>query len=640
MSKVVGFEHEGDEKLGEVSVLAQGGNWTLVKRPRKGKEDRKREREYDEEFPVFVNTNNTKFRNHKVGEVSMVAQGSVKESAQGGNWTLFKSPRKVKEDRKRERYYDEVLMNTNNTKDREEKVGEVSVVAQGGIKELATGGYGTLVKSPRKVAEDRNRERDDDEVLMKTNNTKDMDEKVGEVSVVAQGGIKELATGGYWTLVKSPTKVKEDRKRENKSLLRQEREVMMRKKKFGKVQLKVRDVKELAQRVNRTLIKSTGFVKNDKKKERENLIRQEREVMNMNTFGQVQLKVADTKSKPPTTFSVDFDAQPLAEKNREKRVSVYDFSFDDDNNPTQKIQYDCLLCGLKFVSIQNKNKHVLTCHSSTLKTTQVLEDNDEFNLNTLEKTWHGSSNKFKKENLVQVEPSTTRYPCAIKDCMSVLTRHDSLLRHLRSCHKMTKTDPLYPKKSRFFANIDDLVNDVIDIDHKGLERNTVKGKKGNHNNLEQMTEPEDEPVLASTNIQQEKQNFMFAEEIENHQELKTFKKPTYISDEFKDVLRSTFKDVPGKPTTKIIEDKAKHCEKLHGFWLNFIDANNSRALAADAVRKFLEGTRKTTRAHLDPDKIIILSTLIKPNSLITKKSLGIILNLEGLMKTRLLALLG
>ena len=160
-------------------------------------------------------------------------------------------------------------MNTNNTKDRDEKVGEVSVVAQGGFKELATGGYGTLVKSPRKVAKDRKRERDDDEVLMKTNNTKDMGEKVGEVSVVAQGGINELATGGYWTLVKSPRKVKEDRKRENKSLLRQEREVMMRKKKFGKVQFKVRDVKELAQRVNRTLIKSTGFIKNDKKKERE-----------------------------------------------------------------------------------------------------------------------------------------------------------------------------------------------------------------------------------------------------------------------------------------------------------------------------------------------------------------------------------
>ena len=70
MSKVVGFEQEGDEKLGEVSVVAQGGNWTLVKSPRKVKEDRKRVRDYDEYFPVLVNTRSTKDRVEKFGEVS------------------------------------------------------------------------------------------------------------------------------------------------------------------------------------------------------------------------------------------------------------------------------------------------------------------------------------------------------------------------------------------------------------------------------------------------------------------------------------------------------------------------------------------------------------------------------------------
>ena len=62
------------------------------------------------------------------------------------------------------------------------------------------------------------------------------DKKYGKVSLVVQGGVKELAQGGNWTLVKSLRKVKMDRKR--KSLLRQEREVM-RKQKFGKDQLKV-----------------------------------------------------------------------------------------------------------------------------------------------------------------------------------------------------------------------------------------------------------------------------------------------------------------------------------------------------------------------------------------------------------------
>jgi len=276
MSKVVGFEQRGDEKFGEVSVAAQGGNWTLVKSPRKIKEDRKRERDYDEEFPVLVNSNNSKYRVYKVGEVSLVSQGVVKELAQrgdfqgyqggcmskvvgfeqrgddkfgevsvvakGGNWTLVKSPKKIKEDRKRERDYDEefpLLVNANNTKYRVHKVSEVSLVAQGGVKELAQGGDLNLVNSPRKVKEDRKRERDYDEefpVLLNTNNTKYMDHKVGEVSVVAQGGVKKLAQGGSWTLVKSPRKIKEDRKREN--LLRQERE-LMRKKIFGKNQLKV-----------------------------------------------------------------------------------------------------------------------------------------------------------------------------------------------------------------------------------------------------------------------------------------------------------------------------------------------------------------------------------------------------------------
>ena len=73
----MGFEQGGDEKLGDVSVVAQGGvkelvqggSWTLVKSPRKVKEDRKREKDYDEEFPVLVNTRSTKNRGEKVGEV-------------------------------------------------------------------------------------------------------------------------------------------------------------------------------------------------------------------------------------------------------------------------------------------------------------------------------------------------------------------------------------------------------------------------------------------------------------------------------------------------------------------------------------------------------------------------------------------
>ena len=51
--------------------------------------------------------------------------------------------------------------------------------------------------------------------------------------MVVQGGIKELAQRGNWTLVKSPRKVKEDRKRERDNLFREER-MSKRKMKFKK----------------------------------------------------------------------------------------------------------------------------------------------------------------------------------------------------------------------------------------------------------------------------------------------------------------------------------------------------------------------------------------------------------------------
>ena len=118
MSKVVGFEQRGDEKFGEVSVAAQGGNWTLVKSPRKIKEDRKRERDYDEEFPVLVNSNNSKYRVYKVGEDSLVSQGVVKELAQRGDFQGYQGGCMSKVVGFEQRGDD--------------KFGEVSVVAQGG----------------------------------------------------------------------------------------------------------------------------------------------------------------------------------------------------------------------------------------------------------------------------------------------------------------------------------------------------------------------------------------------------------------------------------------------------------------------------------------------------------------------------
>ena len=113
-----------------------------------------------------------------------------------------------------------------------------------------------------------------------------------------------------------------------------------------------------------------------------------------------------------------------------------------------------------------------------------------------------------------------------------------------------------------------------------------------------------------------------SKELDNHQEkLKSLKKTSYISDEFKDVLRNAFKDLPGTQTKESIEKKAKENEEFNGYWLKFIETNKSKALATDAVKKFLGGTRKTGLANLNPAMVSQLTEMIEKNSFITKKCL-------------------
>ena len=113
-----------------------------------------------------------------------------------------------------------------------------------------------------------------------------------------------------------------------------------------------------------------------------------------------------------------------------------------------------------------------------------------------------------------------------------------------------------------------------------------------------------------------------SKELDNHQEkLKSPKKPSYISEEFKEVLRNAFKDLPGTQTKESIEKKAKENEEFNGYWLKFIETNKSKALATDAVKKFLGGTRKTGLANLNPAMVSQLTEMIEKNSFITKKGL-------------------
>ena len=61
-------------------------------------------------------------------------------------------------------------------------------------------------------------------------------------------------------------------------------------------------------------------------------------------------------------------------------------------------------------------------------------------------------------------PTNTKVLCVIKGCSSNgFSRNDSLLRHLRKCHKMTKDHPLYPSNTKSFCMVEDFLNIVIEV---------------------------------------------------------------------------------------------------------------------------------------------------------------------------------
>ena len=92
------------------------------------------------------------------------------------------------------------------------------------------------------------------------------------------------------------------------------------------------------------------------------------------------------------------------------------------------------------------------------------------------------------------------------------------------------------------------------------------------------------------------------------------RRPTFISKRFKEVLRTEFENLPGRPTTKQIEGKVKENEELKTFWEQFVQENKSKAFAADAVKQFLGGTRTGVRGHLDPAMESKLWALLTPET--------------------------
>ena len=98
------------------------------------------------------------------------------------------------------------------------------------------------------------------------------------------------------------------------------------------------------------------------------------------------------------------------------------------------------------------------------------------------------------------------------------------------------------------------------------------------------------------------------------------RRPTFISDEFKECLRTVFEDLPGKVTSQQILSKIQENEELKTYWEQFLQVNKFKSKAIDTVMQFLGGSRKV-KGHLDPAIESALWTLLTPDSVLTTKAL-------------------
>ena len=82
-------------------------------------------------------------------------------------------------------------------------------------------------------------------------------------------------------------------------------------------------------------------------------------------------------------------------------------------------------------------------------------------------------------------PTNTKVLCVIKGCSSNgFSRNDSLLRHLRKCHMMTKDHPLYPSNTKSFCMVEDFLNVVIDENVMGKDSNLAEKDSDDKDNTD------------------------------------------------------------------------------------------------------------------------------------------------------------
>ena len=98
-------------------------------------------------------------------------------------------------------------------------------------------------------------------------------------------------------------------------------------------------------------------------------------------------------------------------------------------------------------------------------------------------------------------------------------------------------------------------------------------------------------------------------------------RPTFISDEFKECLRTVFEELPGKVTSQQIKGKIQENRELQTYWEEFLQVIKSASKAVDTVKKFLGGSRQVSKGYMDPAIENSLWVLLTPDSVLTTKAL-------------------
>ena len=249
-------------------------------------------------------------------------------------------------------------------------------------------------------------------------------------------------------------------------------------------------------------------------------------------------------------------------------------------------------------------------------------------------------------------PTKTRISCAIIGCDTTFARKDAMLRHVRNLHKISKDHPCYPGNKKLnpveFLDVvfeggdpepapqdQDTADDDDDVvigdeggdpepapqdqDTADDDDDVVIGDEGGDPELAtQDTADDDDVVLGDEGGDPEPAQVQDIAAVEPALEPR---RPTFISDEFKECLRTVFEELPGKLTSQQIIGKIQENRELQTYWEEFLQVNKSRSKAVDTVKKFLGGSRQVNKGYMDPAIEDSLWALLTPDSVLTTKAL-------------------